>query len=733
MAKANTDALRTLTVAINANTKALEKGLQQAEKDVEKFANNTNKKTTSVFSGMGKSLSGNTKIFAKFTKNIGHANTHLAYFGRVLKRVMLYRAVRQVIASITNGLKEGITNLEAYSEKMGTAFNPNLDRIKESLLFVKNATGAMIAPIINYLTPAVVALADAFANMANQVGLFIAKLTGQSQFSAAIKGFQDADKAAGSLKKTLFGFDELNIFNAPNGSSAEDYGAYFTEWETMPNSFVDLIKKQNWKGLGEELAKKLNEAIGNLNVEEAGEKIKSWIKNAIDFAIGFVHEFDFGQVGNRALEFAAALFDPETAWEFGDLAASMLTGLADAVLGLFTAPESDEKWKDIGESIRACIVGACTRIQTWFAEKDWDVLMQNIEDSVEGFFTGLDLPRTADAVVKAITTSIEALIKVSTSMFTGAAKGLWGNMDTSVEKESNPDGDGVTHKTNIGNAFAALVDAGFWAGIGYLVAGPMGAIAGGTIATFVDAIKDQQNIKAVEDAFTWLFSVVSFAAIGNAIGGPKGALIGALFGGAVYAAQNGDTTIDQDTPSYIRGDDNPLVENYYNNEKDALAGAFSEIKNKNKNYQNTYFTSSGQPKTGSWDDVPAQDYTFLRTYEELKKKSKSRNSSIIPIGSNASGGFVDTGEMFIAREAGPELVGTIGNRTAVANNDQIVEGIANGVASAMDNTNSVIMQMANAVVNAIANKEINTQVISDRDIYRASERGKTLTGATVIS
>lgn len=35
--------------------------------------------------------------------------------------------------------------------------------------------------------------------------------------------------------------------------------------------------------------------------------------------------------------------------------------------------------------------------------------------------------------------------------------------------------------------------------------------------------------------------------------------------------------------------------------------------------------------------------------------------------------------MFIAREAGPELVGTIGGRTAVANNDQIVSAVSSGV------------------------------------------------------
>ena len=49
----------------------------------------------------------------------------------------------------------------------------------------------------------------------------------------------------------------------------------------------------------------------------------------------------------------------------------------------------------------------------------------------------------------------------------------------------------------------------------------------------------------------------------------------------------------------------------------------------------------------------------------------------------ASGGFPDEGQMFIAREAGPELVGTIGNRNAVVNNQQIVSSVAQGVASAV--------------------------------------------------
>lgn len=44
-----------------------------------------------------------------------------------------------------------------------------------------------------------------------------------------------------------------------------------------------------------------------------------------------------------------------------------------------------------------------------------------------------------------------------------------------------------------------------------------------------------------------------------------------------------------------------------------------------------------------------------------------------------TGGFPDAGQLFMARESGPELVGTMGGNTAVANNQQIIQGIEQGV------------------------------------------------------
>ena len=70
----------------------------------------------------------------------------------------------------------------------------------------------------------------------------------------------------------------------------------------------------------------------------------------------------------------------------------------------------------------------------------------------------------------------------------------------------------------------------------------------------------------------------------------------------------------------------------------------------------------------------------------------------------ASGGFPEQGQMFIAREAGAEMVGSIGRRTAVANNDQIVSGIAGGVAEANEEQNSLLREQ-NSLLRAILEKD----------------------------
>jgi hypothetical protein len=67
------------------------------------------------------------------------------------------------------------------------------------------------------------------------------------------------------------------------------------------------------------------------------------------------------------------------------------------------------------------------------------------------------------------------------------------------------------------------------------------------------------------------------------------------------------------------------------------------------------------------------------------------NGQWMPANYYANGGLPPVGQMFVAREQGPELVGNIGSHTAVMNNDQIVSsvayGVENAVTRAMRNTN----------------------------------------------
>lgn len=88
----------------------------------------------------------------------------------------------------------------------------------------------------------------------------------------------------------------------------------------------------------------------------------------------------------------------------------------------------------------------------------------------------------------------------------------------------------------------------------------------------------------------------------------------------------------------------------------------------------------------------------------------------------ASGGFPASGEMFIARENGiPEMVGRIGNQTAVANNAQIEEGIARASERANERTVRALYTIADRLIRAI---EDNAAVfeIGDEKIGQASRR-----------
>lgn len=94
----------------------------------------------------------------------------------------------------------------------------------------------------------------------------------------------------------------------------------------------------------------------------------------------------------------------------------------------------------------------------------------------------------------------------------------------------------------------------------------------------------------------------------------------------------------------------------------------------------------------------------------------------------AKGGFPDTGELYIARENGSEMIGRMGNKNVVANNQQIIDGIARGVASANSQQNALLREQ-NELLRALLEKDTG---ISIGDITNAARRQNQRMGKTVI-
>lgn len=97
----------------------------------------------------------------------------------------------------------------------------------------------------------------------------------------------------------------------------------------------------------------------------------------------------------------------------------------------------------------------------------------------------------------------------------------------------------------------------------------------------------------------------------------------------------------------------------------------------------------------------------------------------------ADGGFPEHGQLFVAREAGAEMVGNIGRRTAVANNDQIVSGIAGGVAEANEEQNTLLREQ-NSLLRALLEKD-NRTYLDGKALTQSVEKYQRERGRVIVT
>lgn len=237
-------------------TENLEKAWNKVEtalKDVNTEIQNigkSSKQTAQTTNGLQKRMDGLQKTSTKTAKS---TSVLAKGFGKLFKsigRIAFYRAIREAIKNVTGAFKEGVETLYHWSEAGGDMgkFASSMDMIATAVKYLKNALGALVSPIIDLVAPAIDWLIDKFVALLNIVNEGLARLTGASGWRKAIKyPVQFADKttkAAKAVKDFTMGWDELNVINDNNGGSgseAEDYSKYF-EWVDFADETKETTK-----------------------------------------------------------------------------------------------------------------------------------------------------------------------------------------------------------------------------------------------------------------------------------------------------------------------------------------------------------------------------------------------------------------------------------------------------------------------------------------------------------
>ena len=241
----------TLSVQFKSSAKVLEKTLASLTSQLNKFHAATNNTSLVRVVNETKQLGVAAEKAAKKTGN----------FGSSLMRIAKYRLLRTILKEITQAFREGVTNLYEYSTALNStdaaANKSTMDQYASSLLYLKNAAGAAAGPLLQALLPVVQQLVDWFVAGANAVNQFISALQGKTTFTKAVYNMAEfgeqtekAGAAAKELKKTIFGWDELNVLqdNKPSGGGAAasmpDYSGMFEEAEigTGFQKVADFLK-----------------------------------------------------------------------------------------------------------------------------------------------------------------------------------------------------------------------------------------------------------------------------------------------------------------------------------------------------------------------------------------------------------------------------------------------------------------------------------------------------------
>lgn len=276
-------------------------------------------------------------------------------------------------ALVFNVLSSGLRTLTSW---MGTALLSS-SGLRAALGSLQGAAATAAAPIIQILTPALTALANAAAMVFSYIARLVAFFTGRtiSASAGAAKAMNGVGSAAGSTAKKvkdangeLAAFDELNVLNKQSDDSSGGGGggadSITPDFDfSAENPFLDSIMDgmraailtlynfvlhySGWTDLGNGIAMCINSAITNIPWLEAGLGVSGFAIGLLNALIAAVQGTSWNDLGHNIVTMIAAIDWPGLFSALSTLALDVLQAI-NTILG-------QVDWDAVGSKIMECL------------------------------------------------------------------------------------------------------------------------------------------------------------------------------------------------------------------------------------------------------------------------------------------------------------------------------------------------------------------------------------------
>ena len=598
-----------------------------------KETNKESQKTNKELKNTEKQAYKSATAIGKFVKSIG--------------RIALYRAIRSLIKGIVSAFKTGTQNLYQFDKEFNGTFSQAMDKISSSAQNIKNSLAVAFAPLVESLAPAIERVSDLFLQFGNTVSKVAAKVNGKSTYTKATKSVKEYQDSLESAKKSTMGFDELNIID-----KGDDVASMFEEVDLEDNLSESEDSLANLFTLIKEIADIIKTDILPFIKDVLGSVLKElvpvlqFVGKLIKYIVSVV-----GQILNS------------------DEASGIITTLSNVIQSvvrvLDSAMPTIKTIIEIIAKVLQKIIGFLNRIANNGINKIENAA-STILTLIDGILGIVDIILDLlDPILDIITEIIEIVTTLVDSILVAIKPILEGIFDV-----LNP-------------IVRILVD---------LVASAIKPIA--PILQLICGLISDVLAPILEKVGVFVKPLLEF--IGTALQGILGWVSGIAewFNNGITDAIQGVVLVWKAFFSLFSGDTEKIKE-AWSKVGDHIHGVWSRLWDGKKSIfckiLNGIITGFEKFVNALIDAVNWVGDKLNKVREVIGLPSlKSIEHVAFNKISYATGGYdIPRGQLFVANEMGAEMVGSMDGKTAVANNQQIVEGIKQGVYDAILSASSI--------------------------------------------